>query len=35
MKNYPKIYEPIQADLENSRFLYLGFYCIPMYVSFK
>ena len=27
MKNYPKTQEPVQPDLENSRFLYVGFYC--------
>ena len=28
MENYPKIEEPVVPDLENSRFLYVGFYCI-------
>ena len=28
LKNYPKILETVQPDLENSRLLYADFYCI-------
>ena len=28
LKNYPTREETVQPDLENSRFLYAGFYCI-------
>ena len=28
LNNYHKIEEPVQPDLENSRFLYAGFYCM-------
>ena len=30
VKNYPKRLEPVKPDLENSRFLHVGFYCMQI-----
>ena len=32
VKKYPNIYEPVQPDLKNSKFLYAGFSCVSICV---